>query len=262
MLQQTQVDRVKGFYASWLKRFPTWKALAEASNADVLHAWAGLGYNRRALVLRDIARQIVERGEPRDREGWLALKGIGPYTASAVMAFAYKQPYLPIDTNIRRFCGRFLLGKTYPQPADDEQIQQKAQITLMGSAQAFDIPQAIFDVATMYCTKVPNCAACPMQKECLAAKQFLSGEVTAPKQMVAKAQETIHRNKKHPDRIYRGRILKLVRESVQLVTVDSIGCKIDNEYDDELDRTWLEAMINRLAADGMLVQKGKSVIFR
>ncbi|HBU28208.1 TPA: hypothetical protein DEB00_03795, partial [Candidatus Uhrbacteria bacterium] len=191
---------------------PSWKVLACASNAAVIRAWAGLGYNRRALVLRDIARQVIALGEPKDREGWLALKGIGPYTSAAIMAFANQEAILPIDTNVRRFCGRFLLGKTYPQPEDDEKIQQKAS-HLMDSRRAYDVPQAIFDFSSVYCTKVPNCAVCPMQKDCLAAKTFLSGHVSTPKQMIKKSYERVHGNKKHPDRIYRGRILKRVREA-------------------------------------------------
>ena len=125
MLQQTQVDRVVDFYKRWLKLFPTWKTLAGASNAQVIHAWAGLGYNRRALMLRDVARHVVEHGVPRTQEAWLAIKGIGPYTAAAVSAFAQKQRTLPIDTNIRRVLGRLLLGKPFTTLADDEKIRSK-----------------------------------------------------------------------------------------------------------------------------------------
>ena len=88
MLQQTQVPRVLLFYAGWLKRFPDWAALAKASNADVIRAWAGLGYNRRAIVLRDIARQILAQLATCDFRlatfDWQRLKGIGPYTAAAL----------------------------------------------------------------------------------------------------------------------------------------------------------------------------------
>lgn len=77
MLQQTQVSRVLEFYRRWLKRFPTWRALARASNTDVIHAWAGLGYNRRALVLRDIAKRITELRtknlEPRTSREWIPM---------------------------------------------------------------------------------------------------------------------------------------------------------------------------------------------
>lgn len=258
MLQQTQVERVKTYYRDWLKRFPNWRALAAASNADVLDAWAGLGYNRRALALRDIARQVVEGGEPKTREGWLALKGVGPYTSAAIMAFAFKEAVLPIDTNIRRFGGRFFLGTPYPQPKDDERIEKKSREFLTESKTPYDVPQAIFDLSTMHCTKVPDCSVCPMRNECKAAEKFLSGRVRVPKQMVKKSKETRHRNNKYPDRIYRGRILKLVRER-ECETILRIGKEVKVDYDDTLDRNWLEAIVDRLVKDEMIARTKKTV---
>lgn len=124
MLQQTQVRRVLEYYPRWLKQFPNWKALSQASTAELLHAWAGLGYNRRALALRDIAQYVVEHGEPNTYEGWLSLKGIGPYTAAAVSLFSDAQRVLPIDTNVRRVLGRTHLGILFPQISDDEAIRK------------------------------------------------------------------------------------------------------------------------------------------
>lgn len=212
MLQQTQVDRVIEFYKRWLKQFPTWKKLAMATNAQVIHAWAGLGYNRRALILHDIARHVVEYGLPDSEEGWLAIKGIGPYTAAAVSAFAQGQRTLPIDTNIRRVLGRLLLGKPFPSLTDDEVIRSKADTLLPRRGAYYDVPQVIFDLATAICTKNPSCGSCPLRGDCKAAKLFMSGKVEIPKRSIAVAHEHKHRNKPHPDRIYRGRILKVVRE--------------------------------------------------
>lgn len=251
MLQQTQVSRGLLYFDAWLERFPDWKALAEASNADVIHAWAGLGYNRRALMLRDIAVQVVESGVPESEEDWLKLKGIGPYTAAALTVFSLRKRAVPIDTNIRRVIGRVFLGKPYPQPEDDGEIMQACRDVLMNSAAFYDVPQALFDLATMHCTKVPDCAACPLQDNCASSKAFLSGSVKPPKRMTKKSNEKIHRNKKHPDRIYRGRILKLVREQGR-VNVDVIGAQIDETYDENLDAEWLTGMIRRLERDGML----------
>ena len=258
MLQQTQVERVKGYYKDWLKRFPAWETLAKASNTDVLDAWAGLGYNRRALALRDIARQVVEGGEPKTREGWLELKGIGPYTSAAIMAFAFKEAVLPIDTNIRRFGGRFFLGKPYPQPSDDEKIEKKASSFLSESSRPHDIPQAIFDLSTLHCVKVPDCARCPMRKECKAAEKFLGGKVKVPKRMVKKSNETKHRNNKYPDRIYRGRVLRLVRER-GCETILRVGKEVKQDYNDSLDRDWLEALVDRLVKDEMITRTEKTV---
>jgi A/G-specific adenine glycosylase len=104
MLQQTQVDRVIPYYRSFLKTFPNVRALAKAPLSDVLRAWQGLGYNRRAKYLHEAAKAIVARHSgagPREKEKLMALPGIGPYTAAAVRAFVWNEPDICIETNIR-----------------------------------------------------------------------------------------------------------------------------------------------------------------
>lgn len=100
MLQQTQVERVRPYYDAWLAKFPTLKALAAAPLADVLRAWQGLGYNRRAKMLHEAAKAAGKR-LPTDIASLEALPGIGPYTARAVAAFATNQDVIFIETNIR-----------------------------------------------------------------------------------------------------------------------------------------------------------------
>lgn len=104
MLQQTQVDRVVPKYQQFLKQFPTLKALANASLGEVLRAWQGLGYNRRAQMLHHCAKEVVKTYEgklPKERKSLEALPGIGPYTAGAIMAFAWNKPVVFVETNIR-----------------------------------------------------------------------------------------------------------------------------------------------------------------
>lgn len=104
MLQQTQVPRVVEKYKEFLKKFPTVRALAKASLADVLRVWSGLGYNRRGKYLHDAAKVIVEKYKariPKDAATLRTLPGIGPYTASAVRTFAFDEPDVLIETNIR-----------------------------------------------------------------------------------------------------------------------------------------------------------------
>jgi len=250
MLQQTQVSRVLGFYKRWLQQFPTWHALSRASNADVIHAWAGLGYNRRGLMLRDIAKQVVKDGEPKTENEWLELKGIGPYTAAAVSAFAQKQHTIPIDTNIRRVLGRILLGKPFPELNDDARLKKKVGI------QKPELWQATFDLAVAICKKNPDCASCPMRTQCPASKKFLSGRVRIPKQMIKKAIETKHRDKPFPDRIYRGRILKEARLGADL---NKLGPSIDPNFHAKKDRAWLLAMVMRMERDGLIRRVGKSL---
>jgi A/G-specific adenine glycosylase len=105
MLQQTQVDRVIGKYREFLAAFPDFGALAKAPLPELLRIWSGLGYNRRALALKALARKVVDEHNsklPTDPEKLLALPGIGRYTAGAVMAFAFNKPVVFMDTNIRR----------------------------------------------------------------------------------------------------------------------------------------------------------------
>ncbi len=104
MLQQTQADRVVSKYLAFLKRFPDFKTLARVKPASVLKEWQGLGYNRRALALKRLAEVVVKEYRgclPQNREQLTALPGIGPYTASAVLAFAFNTPTVFIETNIR-----------------------------------------------------------------------------------------------------------------------------------------------------------------
>jgi A/G-specific adenine glycosylase len=101
MLQQTQVDRVIPKYLTFIKKFPTAAELASASQKEVLTLWQGLGYNRRALNLWQSAKIINKKGFPKKEEDLIALPGIGPYTARAVLAFAYNKPAVLIETNIR-----------------------------------------------------------------------------------------------------------------------------------------------------------------
>ncbi|MBI5794486.1 A/G-specific adenine glycosylase [Candidatus Uhrbacteria bacterium] len=258
MLQQTQVERVKNFYKGWLKLFPTWKRLARATNEDVIRAWAGLGYNRRALILRDIAREVVTRGVPTTETGWFTLKGIGPYTAAAISAFAQKRRTLPIDTNIRRVLGRLLLGKPFPTMMYDKLIRRAAESFLPKHGRHYDIPQAVFDLATSICTKTPQCAICPLRDDCKAAKLFLNGSTKTPKRTTKKTNERHHRDKPFPDRIYRGRILRLVREWGQ-VRNREFGPLIDPTFDQKLDQMWINAMVDRLVNDGLLSRKRNKI---
>lgn len=105
MLQQTQVERVVPKYLEWTAQWPDWKTLAEASTKKILKAWSGLGYNRRAIYLRQLADVVIKEygGElPTERAKLEKLPGIGPYTAGAILIFAFNRNIATIDTNIRR----------------------------------------------------------------------------------------------------------------------------------------------------------------
>ncbi len=118
MLQQTQVDRVRVIFVDFLRKFPRLRDLASASNKEVILAWRGMGYNSRALRLRDAVRTIVEKHDgvfPKDFAELIAIKGLGAYTAAAILNFAFNIPTPCIDTNIRRILHRTFVG---PENAD------------------------------------------------------------------------------------------------------------------------------------------------
>lgn len=246
MLQQTQVSRVLLYYRSWLKRFPTWRALARASNAEVIHAWAGLGYNRRGLMLRDIAKRVVSEGMPMSYDAWLSFKGIGPYTAAAVASFAQGLPTVPIDTNIRRVLGRALLGKLFPTPLDDPRIRKQATHYSLLPTHF----QALFDLAVAVCKKSPACSVCPMKSQCTSAPKFLSGRIRIPRSTIKKTHETRHRDKPFPDRIYRGRILALVRQNP--ISLSKLGPLVDVRFEAKRDAGWIRNMVKRMEKDGLV----------
>jgi A/G-specific adenine glycosylase len=131
MLQQTQVARVIEKYHEFLAAFPNFSALAEAPLSRLLKVWSGMGYNRRALALRALAQEVADDHGgrlPRDRETLVALPGIGKYTAGAVMAFAFEEPVVFMDTNIRRvFIHEFFHGR---QNIHDDEIIPLVERTL------------------------------------------------------------------------------------------------------------------------------------
>src|SRR5437868_12190320 len=119
MLQQTQVDRVLPKYQQFLAAFPTLADLAAASPAEVISVWVPLGYNRRAVSLQSIARQVMAEYEgriPESIDELLKLKGVGRYTAGAIACFAYRKQVATVDTNIRRVLQRIFLGLEHSEP--------------------------------------------------------------------------------------------------------------------------------------------------
>ena len=192
MLQQTQVERVLPKYRAFLDQFPTLDDLAAAPVADVIRAWAGLGYNMRAIRLHEIARQAVERyggALPGSLDELLELKGIGRYTAGAVACFAFGLPVATVDTNIRRVLWRVFRGvEPYMWPADtafQRQMLALAEWALPPDG-AYDWQQALMDLGATVClARRPLCERCPLTASCAAYQEaarvtlFPSGEAVA-----------------------------------------------------------------------------------
>lgn len=258
MLQQTQVSRVIPFYHRWLKRFPSWTSLARAKTATLLHAWAGLGYNRRALQLRDAARHVVERGRaPLTVDEWRELPGVGPYTAAAIYAFSRHRRVIAIDTNVRRVAGRAFLGVTYPALDVDRRLGRTLERIVPKRDASWRLPQAFMDLGATVCTpKDPQCSVCPLRDACRAAPTFLSGRAGAKPRATTK--ERRHAKKPFPDRIYRGRILALVRRR-RRAPMETLGPSVDPSFVRSRDARWISSMVERLCRDGLLERRGKNL---
>jgi len=140
MLQQTQVERVVPRYERWLARWPTVDDLASATTAELIVAWQGLGYNKRALALHRAARAIADSGWPDDLTD---LPGVGPYTAAALRNFAFGEAELPRDVNVER-------------------VERRTGHSFTGAA-----AQALMDLGATVClARVPRCDTCPVAEDC------------------------------------------------------------------------------------------------
>lgn len=167
MSHQTQIRRVGEALPAFLARFPDVAALAAATTGDVLRAWGGLGYPRRAVALREAARAIVERHGgrvPRDVLALEALPGVGPYTARAVAATAFGVPVTALDVNARRVVGRLLEG--IPLPAAPSPTTQARADALAPVRAAAAWNHALMDLGAAVCRPVPACDGCPVRRWC------------------------------------------------------------------------------------------------
>ncbi len=167
MLQQTQAARVEPAFERFLTAFPTVRSLAAAPRSDVIRAWAGLGYNRRAVALSEAARAIERDHEgrvPSEPAELRTLPGVGPYTAAAVASVAFGAPVPAVDTNVRRIVARVRLGVE----ADDvpaSRVRESAEAWL-DRRDPGGWNQALMDLGREICRPRPRCDECPLAGGC------------------------------------------------------------------------------------------------
>ena len=262
MLQQTQVDRVIPKYHAFLEAFPTLEALAAAPTPEVIRAWSGLGYNRRAVNMQRAARAVLdEHGGlfPRDVATLLRLPGIGPYTTGAIACFAFEQDVAFMDTNIRRVAQRLFVGPADQAPAKDMQLLAIAQAAVP-PGQGWQWNQAIMELGALICTAAtPACWRCPVRAGCRAyaawraadEQVFSAGPAPAPRRRVAERRETPYAGS---SRFYRGRVIEALRglPSGITMTLPELGRKIKDDFVDG-DLPWLGTLVAGLARDGLLL---------
>ena len=233
MAQQTQAARAAEYWTRFLIEFPTVEALAQATPAAVLRAWRGLGYNRRAIALRQAAVAIVRdhNGQvPDDIEALERLPGVGTYTARAVAALAFGRPVGAVDVNVRRVLSRALGGSLDAFPPVELQVLADASVPA-------DRPglwtHALMDIGATFCkAQVPRCEPCPAQFACRYARapdrperaargtqEKPAAALARPGPALNRPEPVAHETRERPpafsttSRWLRGRILDLLRDA-------------------------------------------------
>jgi A/G-specific adenine glycosylase len=233
MLQQTQAPRVVAAYRRFLRRFPTLRSLATAPTADVLLAWAGLGYNRRALALAEAARAVVEGHGgriPRDPEALRSLPGVGPYTAAAVASIGFGLPVPAVDTNVRRIVGR-VFGLHGSRTAILDAAERWLDRDHPGAWN-----QALMDLGREVCRPRPACERCPLAPAC---RYALDGSSVEPSRR--KAQRTYEGSSRQA----RGAVVRVLRDQQD----STLGAIVDRTG---LPAERVLAAIDSLASDRLV----------
>lgn len=245
MLGQTRVARVIEKWPDFLERWPDADRCAAAPLADLLVVWSGLGYPRRCRNLQLAARQVVDhhRGQvPDDLEDLLALPGVGPYTARAVLAFAYERDVGVVDTNIARVLARTSGRRLTPMHA---QVSADAWVPT-GTAWLWN--QAIMDVGARHCRPAPNCDGCPFEPTC-AWRGGAGSELDADPAIGSAGVSTPQRRFEGSDRQLRGRVLAaLAAGPTSAVEVQGELCG---------DGVRARRVIDGLISDGLVVETGE-----
>ena len=211
MAQQTQMARVLPAYARFLAAFPTVEALAAASAADVIRAWAGMGYNQRAVRLHRAARQIAASGWPRTADELARIDGIGPFTAAIIASFAFGEPAACVDTNVRRVLGRL---------AGDESIDGRRLQLLADAAMSRRAParwnQALMDYGARVCTVRPRCGECVVAAWCPSRERYARPATRVAEERATYPAKPPSKSPRRPfeesARYYRGRIVDVLRQ--------------------------------------------------
>jgi A/G-specific adenine glycosylase len=267
LAQQTQAARAAAAWPRFLERFPDVHALAAAAPAEVLRAWQGLGYNRRALALRATAQAVEERGGwPGTVEELAALPGIGPYTARAVACFALEQRVAPVDTNVARVLARSLAGTDpgHLTPAARQRLADQAMppepdgpaapegspaqksppapARPGSSGTAWAWSSALMDVGSAHCRPRPRCEGCPVAASC--RWRALGAEAPAPKRRATEPFAT-------SDRRWRGAVVRALAAAPDGLERAALADQVQVAAADR-PTGWFDTLLARLESEGMV----------
>ena len=249
MLQQTQVARVTPKYLAFMARFPTIEVCATGTSGDVVKMWAGLGYNRRALHLHRCAVVVAQQfgGRiPEDLDDLMALPGIGPYAARAVLAFAFERDVGVVDVNAAR-----ILARWNATSLTRSQAQELADLAVpTGRGWAWN--QAVLDLGATVCTaRRPNCSGCPVRRWCA---WVVAGQSDPDPALGSPLASTRQRRFEGSDRQGRGRLVEVLRQGSVSTNIAAVARHMG--WPDDHDRT--SVVLEGLLADGLVVRDGSS----
>lgn len=247
MLQQTQTGRVAPIFEEFVRRFPTLERLAHAPAMDVIRAWRGLGYNRRAVFLHEAAQAVArDHGGvfPRDPAVLRRIPGIADYTASAIACFADDAQVPVVDTNVRRVLARAARGKDGVEIAAADAGKLAAQWLPEGEAYRWN--QALMDVGAMICRpERPLCAKCPLKASCV---YFAKGRHRARRAIPVKKAEPFQGSRRQA----RGGIVDRLRRAARGGVTLSQLAKAVHPGRAETDLSWLGDLLAGLERDGLV----------
>ena len=282
MLQQTQVTRVIVIYKRFLDEFPVLSDLAKASNREMILAWRGMGYNSRALRLRDAAKEIVERSEknpnfeirnpkvffPREMKDLMSLSGVGHYTAAALRNFAFNLPTPCIETNIRRVLHTKFVGP----PNEDGTFKKDDQYLLKLAEEVLEValrtcPGWVASRKSASRQDSGQLVTCDMRlatadwHAALMDYGSLALPKVRPKNAVKKKEPgRLVGSRYIPNRIFRGRVVEELRNEPKGLGSSEIGKRVCIDWKSSEHSKWFQSILSALESDTLIEKKGRRYV--
>ena len=232
--QQTQIDRADEFYKKFIRKYPTPRDMAKDSKKEVLKLWSGLGYNNRAIRLHESSKILSKYGFDELYPDFTILPGVGPYTNSAILSFAYEKKIIAVDTNIKRIIKRFFRIDNV-----DVFLEENTDL-LLKNFNSRDFNQGLMDLGSTLCTsRNPKCEICPLELSC---KKYIIQEIKTSKKFEGSMRQK------------RGRILKIL-----LIEKGVTTARLSKEL--EITNKATEEVVESLIKDGLIsISKNKVIV--